>query len=98
MTSRLAISVLCASTLLLGACGGGDDSVESGQEGSERQAVIDWMLAQDETPETAACFADELDDYTAADFEAFEAAATEADVPDGMADAVLAAAMVCVEG
>ncbi len=83
MTSRIGISVLCASALLLGACGG--DSVESGQEGSERQAVIDWMLAQDETPETAECFADELDEYTA-------------DVPDGMADAVLAAAMVCVEG
>lgn len=88
----------CAALgLLVGACGGSSDSAVPADDGADRQAVVDWMLGEGETQESAECFADELTQYTAADFDAFESAESEADIPDGMAEDVFAAASKCVE-
>jgi ABC-type phosphate/phosphonate transport system substrate-binding protein len=94
---RKLVAVVGAAALLIAACGGSDDS-DAGDGGGDRQAVIDWMLGQGETQESAECFADELSGYTSADFEAFEAAASPEDAPEGMAEDVLAAAATCVGG
>ncbi|MFT7599594.1 MAG: hypothetical protein ACI8TP_002529 [Acidimicrobiales bacterium] len=91
--------VTCATLgLLFSACGGSSDAAEPADDGADRQAVIDWMLGEGETQESAECFADELTQYTAADFGAFDSAESEADLPEGMSDDVLAAAGKCAEG
>lgn len=91
------IAIIGAAALFCTACGG-DASSDAADTDADRQAVVDWMLAQDETQESAECFADQLSQYKAADFEAFDAAESLEDAPEGMADDVLAAAQVCVEG
>lgn len=89
--------VACAALgLLVGACGGSSDSGAPADDG-DRQAIVDWMIGEGETKESAECFADELTQYTAADFDAFESAESEADIPEGMTEDVFAAVGKCVE-
>jgi len=93
MTLNKILATFGALALLLSACGDSSDSSDS----ADRQAVVDWMLAQGETQESAECFADELTQYDADDFDDFDAAETEADIPEGMAEDVVAAAGTCAE-
>ena len=98
MFGRTGLVTCTALGLLFSACGSSSDSAEPADDGADRQAVIDWMLGEGETQESAECFADELTQYTAADFDAFESAESEADMPEGMTDDVFAAVGKCVEG
>ncbi|MCP4226673.1 MAG: hypothetical protein GY773_25315 [Actinomycetia bacterium] len=96
--NKRAFGILGAVVLVLSGCGSSDDSEGASDNGGEdRQAVIDWMLGQGETQESADCFADELEGYTAEDFEAFDASDTAEDTPEGMAEDVLAAAGKCAD-
>ena len=98
MIKKSGLAACAVLGLTIGACGGSSDAGESVDDGADRQAVIDWMLGEGETQESAECFADELTQYTAADFDAFESAESEADMPEGMAEDVFAAVGKCVEG
>jgi len=96
MMRHKTIAILGALALVLSACGS-DGSTEASDGGADREAVLEWMMDQGETQESAECFAEQLSDYTAADFDAFDAAESEDDVPQGMAEDVLAAAGQCVD-
>ncbi len=96
--NRKVFGILGALVLVLSACGSSDDSEGAGDDGGEdRQAVIDWMLAEGETQESAECFADELGGYTAEDLEAFDSSDSGEGIPDGMIEDVEAAAGKCAE-
>jgi hypothetical protein len=84
---RRIVALVFAPALVLTACG--DDG-----DGSDRDAVIERLEAEGETPESAACFADELSDYSLADIEAFIDG--EGGVP-GLDDAVREAAEICAD-
>jgi ABC-type phosphate/phosphonate transport system substrate-binding protein len=94
MRSKM-VCIVAALVMVTSACGGSDES-EAGSEDGDRQAVIDWMLGQGETQESAECFADELSGYTAEDFENLDTIETTEDLPEGMAEDVMAAVATCV--
>ncbi len=48
-----------------------------GDDGADRQAVVDWIVDKGETPEAAACYADAIKDFGIEDLEALEASGSE---------------------
>jgi hypothetical protein len=87
MRRRLAVPVLLlTATFTLVACG--DDS----GGGSGRDAVIERLEQEGESPESAACFADELSEFSIEDIEAFLDGDAENEDLDA---AVLAAVETC---
>jgi len=93
MTKKL-IGAVFALALVLAACG--DDSGGSSSDG-ERDEIISFLEDQGETPESAACFADELSDFPLSDFESIASAESESDVDPDFVEAVTAAARVCAD-
>ena len=98
MIHRL-VAVVLALMLLVAACG--DDS---GGDSPDRDAVIELFEQEGESPEAAACYADELSDFSTAEVEAFLSGETELDVEaaiegedqsSGINTAVLAAVEAC---
>jgi hypothetical protein len=95
------VAVLFASSLVLTACG--DDS---GGDSGDRDAVIELLEGEGESPESAACFADELSEFSLDDIEPFlssdfepdvEAAVDGEDQETDIATAVIEAAEACSE-
>ena len=93
------VALLFASSLVLAACG--DDG---GGDSGDRDAVIELLEGEGESPESAACFADELSAFSLADIEAFlssdfepdvDAAVNGEDQDTDIATAVIEAAEVC---
>ena len=95
MTKRL-IGALFALAFVLAACGD-DSGGDSGGDNSdgERDEIISFLEEQGETPESAACFADELSDFPLSDFQSITDAEEESDVDPEFVEAVSAAAEVC---
>lgn len=93
MTKKL-IGAVFALAFVLAACG--DDSGGDSSDG-ERDEIISFLEEQGETPESAACFADELSEFPLSDFQSIADAEEESDVDPDFVEAVTAAAEVCAE-
>lgn len=83
-----AITVFVGLGLVVSAC---SDDVDD----AERARVVEWLIEHDETPETAACLADELSKYEVADFDALAAITDNTGVDQAFSADVEAAFVVC---
>ncbi len=66
-----------------------------GDDGADRQAVVDWIVDKGETPGAAACYADEIKDFGIEDLEALEASESEEEADPKLIAALDEAADVC---
>ncbi len=84
---KIALGFIASGLLFAGACSS-DDGDSSDAE------LIEWFENEGETPEAAACFAEELSSYSVADLDTFN----EDDGPsDDLAADAAAAAEVCAD-
>lgn len=81
--------LLTLVTLIAAGCGDDGDS--------ERETIAELLVAEGETPEAAACFAEELDEFSLEEFEAFLAAESSGEADEALFAAAAAAAEICAE-
>ncbi len=86
---------VAALALLGGSCGGDAGGSGDADTSAGNEAIVEVLRDNGAPADVVACFAERLSDFDAADIEAYFAAESAADAPDGMIEAFESAAAEC---